>query len=68
MTYTAEADTPPRVRNQRAHCAGCSSNDAHLLSNSLVAAELWGHSPMGCPGSPGMWERSQRRDGHRHPK
>ena len=69
MTYTVEADTLTQFGTNVLTALGVPNDDAHLLSDSLVVAELWGHSSHGHAPAPLVCgAAAQRRDGCRHPE
>ena len=57
MTYTVEADTLTQFGTNVLTALGVPTDDAHLLSDSLVVAELWGHSSHGMLRLPWYVER-----------
>ena len=57
MTYTVEADTLTQFGTNVLTALGVPNDDAHLLSDSLVVAELWGHSSHGLLRLPWYVER-----------
>jgi LDH2 family malate/lactate/ureidoglycolate dehydrogenase len=57
MTYTVEADTLTQFGTNVLTALGVPTDDAHLLSDSLVVAELWGHSSHGLLRLPWYVER-----------
>ena len=57
MTYTVEADILVQFGTSVLTASGVPTADAHLLSDSLVTAELWGHSSHGMLRLPWYVER-----------
>ena len=57
MTYTVAADILMQFGTSVLTASGVPTADAHLLSDSLVTAELWGHSSHGMLRLPWYVER-----------
>ena len=57
MTYTVEPEILTQFGTEVLTALRCPDADAHLLSDSLVTAELWGHSSHGMLRLPWYVER-----------